>query len=320
MLSLPDFKEKQILFIRAERSVYNNIRFLNDNIVFSKDGKIINRASCHRVFAVFVIGDITVTSGLMKDGVRHGVSLFFLKDNLETYATINATVEGHVVLRSRQYHSSEQRDFEMAKTLTQNKIANQCFLLEERKMSTGLLKEKEKFLNAVDGATDSASLRGIEGSASRAFFQEYYESLKWHRRAPRTKEDISNVLLDIGYTMLFHCVDSLLRLHGFDTYKGFYHTLFFQRRSLSCDVMEPMRCVIDRALLKMHNLKQIHPKDFSIVDGHYLLPWTNSKKYSEVFLQAIMDQKEEMYHYIHDYYRYVLSEGESPFPTFVLNV
>lgn len=320
MLSLPDFKEKQVLFIRAEHGVSNNIRFLNDNIVFSKGGKIINRASCHRIFAVFVIGDMTITSGLMKDGARYGVSFFFLKENLETYATINATVEGHVILRSRQYAATALRDFEMAKKLVNNKIENQCFLLKERKMNDGLLKEKEKFFEAVSGAASPASLRGIEGSASRAFFQEYNKDLKWHRRAPRTKEDISNTLLDIGYNMLFHCMDSLLRLHGFDTYKGFYHLLFFQRRSLACDVMEPMRCVIDRALLKMHNLKQINPKDFMIIDGRYVLSWNKSKKYSEALLNAIMDQKEGMYRYIHEYYRYVLSEGESEFPTFVLNV
>jgi CRISPR-associated protein Cas1 len=320
MLSLPDFKEKQVLFIRAEHGVSNNIRFLNDNIVFSKGGKIINRASCHRVFAVFVIGDMTITSGLMKDGARYGVSFFFLKENLETYATINATVEGHVILRARQYSSTRERDFEMAKKLVQNKIENQCVLLKERKMNEGLLKNEVRFLEAVHKSENATTLRGIEGSASRAFFQEFNKDLKWHRRAPRTKEDIPNTLLDIGYNMLFHCMDSLLRLHGFDTYKGFYHLLFFQRRSLACDVMEPMRCAIDRALLKMHNLKQIDPKDFIISDGRYILPWNKSKKYSEAFLTAIMDQKEGMYRYIHEYYRYVLSEGETEFPVFTLNV
>ena len=95
MISLPDFKEKQLLYIRAERVVFNKIRFQNDNIVFLKDDAIINRASCHKVFAVFVLGDITITSGLMKDGIKHGVSFFFLKDNFESYANFGAVAEGH---------------------------------------------------------------------------------------------------------------------------------------------------------------------------------------------------------------------------------
>ena len=58
----------------------------------------------------------------------------------------------------------------------------------------------------------------------------------------------------------FNCMDSLLRLYGFDTYKGFYHKLFFQRKSLACDVMEPFRCVIDKQILKAFNLGQIDEK------------------------------------------------------------
>jgi CRISPR-associated protein Cas1 len=62
-----------------------------------------------------------------------------------------------------------------------------------------------------------------------------------------------------------------LRLYGFDVYKGFYHKLFFNRKSLASDIMEPFRCVIDKALLKAFNLKQINEKDFKIVDGRYVL-------------------------------------------------
>lgn len=316
MLSLPDFKEKQVLFIRAEHGVSNNIRFLNDNIVFSKDGQVVNRASCHRVFAVFVLGDMTITSGLMKDGLRHGVSFFFLKENFETYASLNAAVEGHVVLRKRQYDMSVERCFDAAKKLVANKVSNQCCLLRERDMECGLLRDRADVLKNIHASDSKDILRGIEGNASRGFFQKYYKDLKWRRRAPRTKEDIPNLLLDIGYTMLFNCMDSLLRLHGFDTYKGFYHTLYFQRRSLSCDVMEPFRCLIDRELLKMHKLKRIDPKDFLIEDGRYILPWKNSKKYTEIFLQTLMDRKEDMYAFVHNFYRHVLSEGEHPFPEF----
>lgn len=316
MLSLPDFKEKQILFIRPERGVSNNIRFWNDNIVFSKAGKVVNRASCHRVFAVFIIGDITITSGLMKDGVRHGVSFFFLKENFQNYASFNAAVEGHVVLRKKQYDSSNSEELAMAKLLVTNKISNQCTLLESRKMNNGLLDRKDYYLNSVRIARTRDSLRGVEGSASRAFFQEYFKDLKWRRRAPRSKEDISNLLLDIGYTMLFNCVESLLRLHGFDTYKGFYHTFFFQRKSLACDVMEPMRCIIDKELLKIHNLKRINEKDFETQGNRYVLPYANSKKYSEIFLNTIMDYKEDIYKYIHEYYRYVLRGDPEPFPEF----
>lgn len=316
MISLPDFKEKQLLFIRAERGVFNKIKFQNDNLVFLKDDKVINRASCHKVFGAFVIGDITITSGLMRDGVKHGVSFFFLKDNLETYASIGATAEGHFLLRGRQYAWNEETEMTMARHLIANKVTNQCNLLKERKKTDGLCVDLDTTLLAIQEAGTSETLLGLEGNASRRFFEEYYSDIGWVRRAPRTKGDIHNILLDIGYSMLFNCVDALLRLHGFDTYKGFHHKLFFQRKSLACDIMEPFRCVIDRQFLKSWNLKQIDPSDFTREKGRYVLSYEHSRKYAELFMQTIMDNKEDLYNYVHGFYRYVMNEGSTDFPLF----
>ena len=319
MISLPDFKEKQLLYIRAERGVFNKIRFQNDNIVFLKDDAIINRASCHKVFAVFVLGDITITSGLMKDGIKHGVSFFFLKDNFESYANFGAVAEGHYLLRMRQYGLSEKQELNMAKTTVKNKIANQCALLKERKLARGMFKDKEDMFATVEKAKSHDSLRGIEGSASRRFFEEYFGSINWVRRAPRAKQDIPNYLMDVGYSMLFNCMDSLLRLYGFDTYKGFYHKLFFQRKSLAGDVMEPFRCVIDKQILKAFNLGQIDEKDFKVVNGKYTIEFEKSRKYAELFMEAIMERKEELYNFTHGLYRHVMNDEKHEFPKFKID-
>ncbi len=316
MISLPDFKEKQLLFIRAERGVFNKIKFYNDNLVFMKDDKVINRASCHKVFGAFVIGDITITSGLMRDGIKHGVSFFFLKDNLETYASFGAAAEGHYLLRGRQYAWSDEVEMTMARLLIANKVANQAKLLRERKKMSGLADDLDTTLLSTQGAGNGETLLGLEGNASRRYFEEYFADIGWVRRAPRTKGDLHNILLDIGYSMLFNCTDSLLRLHGFDTYKGFYHKLFFQRKSLACDIMEPFRCIIDKQLLKSWNLKQIDPKDFKVLRGRYTLPYEASRKYAELFMGAIMANKEDLYKYTHGFYRYVMNEGAIEFPVF----
>jgi len=47
MMSLPDFKEKQILFISTKESDINKVKFSNDNICFMIDGQIENQISCH---------------------------------------------------------------------------------------------------------------------------------------------------------------------------------------------------------------------------------------------------------------------------------
>ena len=320
MLSLPDFKEKQILFVKAEWGERASIRFLNDNIVFMKDGKTANKASCHKVFAVFVLGDIAVTTGLLKKGLQYGVSFFFLKNNFELYAPVLASAEGNYLLRMKQYSLTDNEEFLMAQKLVKNKVANQLALLEE----SGKLKNSKEFgeniFNQINNANNSQQLLGLEGNVSKQFFSMYFSDIKWRRRSPRTKQDIPNFLMDAGYTFLFNFTEALLKLHGFDSYKGFYHKLFFQRKSLACDIMEPMRHLVDKQILKSYNLKQIKEDDFKIEGGKYVLPFENNAKYANLFMQAIMDKKEDIFSYVHDFYKFMMCSEKNKFPEFKLKV
>lgn len=152
---------------------------------------------------------------------------------------------------------------------------------------------------------------GIEGSFTKKFFSMYFEELNWYRRMPRAKIDEYNLLLDIGYTFLLNYVDSLLRLYGFDVYKGCYHKLFFKRKSLSCDIVEPFRCIIDKQLLKSFRLKQINKKDFKFANGQYSLEYNKSKKYAGIFLEGILNYKEDIFNYIYEFYRFMMDDAKN---------
>jgi CRISPR-associated protein Cas1 len=320
MMSLPDFKEKQILLVRAEWGQKCSLRFFNDNIVFRKDGKIVNRASCHKVFAVFVVGDIAITTGLIKDAIKFGISIFLLRNNFETYSTFLSQAEGNYLLRQKQYRMPEADEFFASKKIVQNKIDNQISLVRSTgKWKNTAARRKEMIADQLENIIDNQELLGVEGNNARVFFEEYFDVIGWRRRAPRDREDIPNFLMDIGYTYLFHFVDSLLRLYGFDTYKGMYHKLFFQRRSLACDIMEPFRCIIDKQIRKAYNLKQINEKDFKVEQGKYVLPFENNQKYSQIFMKAIMDNKEEIFNYVREYYRFMMNQ-ENPFPYYQVHV
>ncbi len=312
MLTLPDFKEKQILFIDTRsHEGETKIRFQNDNLVFLKDEKIINRASCHKIFTIFIIGEITITSGIIKNALRYGISIFFLTSNFKVYAEIGSKGEANFLLRMQQYKTLVEKELKLAKFLVKNKLKNQARLLEK--------KIEKEIIIKIEKSENEESLRGIEGNYAKEFFKIYFKKLKWQRREPRTKLDINNLLLDIGYTQIFNFIDSLLRLYGFDTYKGVYHKLFFARKSLSCDIEEPFRSIIDKALLKAFNLGKINNDDFKFKDGGFILPWENSFKYSRIFSEAIMDRKEEIYNFIQAYYRHIMRDEDNDLIEFNIN-
>ena len=319
MISLPDFKEKQILFVNTEWGKPSHLRFYNDNIVFEKERKIVDRVSVHKAFAVFICGDLSLTTNFLKQAKEHGVSIFFLKNNFEMYGGLATTAEGHYLLRMKQYGLSEKEQLEMAKMIVLNKLTNQNSLMQERSDKEVCFKNQavfEEYVKKVKNVKNQEELLGLEGNFSRQYFSCIFNDFKWRRRAPRTKEDIINFLMDMGYTFLFNFVDSLLRLHGFDTYKGFYHKLFFQRRSLACDVMEPFRFLIDKKIIKYLNLKQIDEKDFNIVNGSYQLPFDKNSKYASLFLSCLMEQKEPIFDFVHSFYRHTMDDKNNPFPVY----
>ncbi len=312
-MSLSDFREKQILFIEAMNGIENCLQFRNDNILYKKDGRNSNKISCFKVFTIFIIGNFTLSSVLIKKCKKYGISLFLLGNNFENYATINSGLESNYILREKQYKNEEE--LEMAKELVKNKIINQRALLKEKGGTINSEDKTEEIELKIKNIKDEKELLGLEGNYTKEFFGEYFKEINWIRRMPRTKYDINNVLLDIGYTFLFNFIEALLRLYGFDTYKGFYHKLFFQRKSLSCDVVEPFRCLIDRQLVKSHNLGQISNLDFEYINGKYSLSFENQRKYLAIFFGAIIKNKEDMFLYVKNLYRHFVVDGVD-FPIF----
>ena len=317
MLSLPDFKEKQIVFIESNET--EKIQFRNDNLVLVKEEEVAYQISCYKIFCVFIIGETTITSVLIKKALSYGISLILMNRNFDVYSVIGAETEGNYLLRLKQYNLASPLN--IAKHIVHNKSVNQLTLLKDIRKKDEKIKQAigniEKLIIKIGGSEENQELLGYEGNISKMFFQTYFKEMHWRARLPRTKYDITNTLLDIGYTYLFNFIDAHLRLYGFDTYMGFYHQLFYQRKSLVCDLQEPFRCIIDKAVLLAHHLGQVDEKDFTTRNHKYELEYKNTKKYTKIFLEAIMTRKEDIFVYIQQFYR-CLMKGDNNYPRFFI--
>ena len=103
--------------------------------------------------------------------------------------------------------------------------------------------------------------------------------------------------------MLFNYIECMTRLFGFDPYMGVYHQLWFRRKSLICDLMEPFRCIIDHQIRKSLKYKTFKETDFEKMRGAYYLKSEFKKIYTQVFFEAIITHKAEIYKFIQQYYR-----------------
>lgn len=320
MLSYPDFAYRQLVVHIAGGSG-ERLRFRADTIVVEDaEGKTLLRHSCHRLFALFIIGECMLTSTVVHHAVRFGFPIILMNRNLKVIAAICCSAEGNTSLRRRQYND-DGLAIHVARNLVRQKIDNQILLMKRLRYRSADDQEALAALSALTlpiGA-DTAVLRGIEGTASRIFFSAYFRPMGWNRREPRCRRDPYNTLLDIGYTYLFNFVDALLSLYGFDLYCGVYHTFFYQRKSLVCDLVEPFRCIIDRRLRKAHNLGQIDPSDFTVRNGMHELCWKRQEKYTRLFLKDLLQEKEALFRYIHAYYRWMMkADPAAAFPVYAI--
>lgn len=323
MLSKPDFVQKSIMVIHSYD--VKNIRFHNENILVEDDAKIKNQASLHKLFAIFLIGEATISTQLIRKLQNFGVALVLLRKNLEVVSVIGGGLNGNILLREKQYQNfrDENLAVTMSKICITNKIQNQELLLAKIRQKNEILNKTANKLHSLAGSAsvceNSKQLLGIEWNAAKYFFHEYYREMDWMGRYPRTKIDKNNLLLDMGYTFLFHFLEALLLLYGFDIYEGFYHRRFYQRKSLVCDIEEPFRAIIDEAMRKSFNLGQIKDSDFGFANGQYFLKWEAIKKYSQIFSKAILTHREAIYDYIYGFYRHILDPKKHQFPFYIFS-
>ena len=106
-------------------------------------------------------------------------------------------------------------------------------------------------------------------------------------------------------------------MFGFDVYAGVYHRLWFKRKSLICDLMEPFRCIIDNAVRTAFNRKQCAEKDFRNEKGEWRLKFEKNRDYNKLFFDALIPYKTEVFKYVQSYYRcFMQSKPTDYYPKF----
>ena len=149
-----------------------------------------------------------------------------------------------------------------------------------------------------------------EGRMASYFFSAYYDNFDWKVRIPKAKPDYLNSVLDIGYTFLFNYIEGQARLFGFDLYVGVLHQLWFQRKSLVCDLQEPFRCIIDHCIYNALQKGHIKEEDFRRFKNSYFIKQEAKNKITKLFYEAIIKYKMPIYLYIQSYYRNFMKESE----------
>lgn len=306
MLTHKDIETRSLFVINGtenQRLKVSNGRLMLED---TRTSKAITKLPFPKILGLLVIGHTTVTTALIEHCNKHGVPMVVMKPNFRPVFYYGNMAEANFLLRKKQFEQS-RGIIEIARVLIKNKAANQLALLRKTRENSEMVEKARsgilESLAIIDEVSDYRVLMGIEGRNAKQFFQSYFEFTAWEQRLPRVKQDSLNATLDIGYTMLFNYVECMTRLFGFDPYMGVYHQLWFRRKSLICDLMEPFRCIVEHQIRKSLKYGSFKPSDFEKKKNAYYLKSEFKQVYVKVFFEAIIAHKSEIYKYIQQYYR-----------------
>jgi CRISPR-associated protein Cas1 len=115
-------------------------------------------------------------------------------------------------------------------------------------------------------------LMGIEGQAANLYFGTFTELVRndrfvWKGRNRRPPRDPINACLSYGYTLLCGRTEAAVRQAGLDPYLGVLHEVGRGRSSLSLDLAEEFRPMVDGVVLTLLNRQMLCPEDFGPPDA-----------------------------------------------------
>lgn len=322
MFTHKDIENKTIFVINGKEHqqlrVKSGFLFMED----TETQKAITKFPFPKILFLIVIGHTSITTALIERCNKYKVPIVVMKPNFRSVYYFGNFADGNYLLRRRQHLQPACR-LDIAHKLVQNKFMNHLRLLEKTRKKDDLSTQANSFINdAILLCNTKEKLRelmALEGRVAKIYFSAYFQEFGWKGRKPRVKLDPLNACLDIGYTFLFNFIENMCRLFGFDLYVGIYHQLWFNRKSLVCDLVEPFRCIIDHHFRKAVNYGTFKSSDFIKKNNAYYLKYGLHSKYTQEFYSAIIKYKTPIFKYIQTYYRAFM--GNKPieaYPMFLI--
>lgn len=250
-----------------------------------KDDELLQRVPLAQLSEVVLIGPVGVTTPAMIALLEAGVPLSIVRSSGQLLGRLVPPTLRNIPLRHQQYRRATEVGFclKISKAIVAGKLRNQRTLMRRIFRAHPGAPDKltisiTNALKQVEAAPDLDSLRGLEGSAARAYFSVFRSALRsgWEspRRQRRPPRDPLNALFSFGYTLLGQNVSTALEVAGLDPYDGFFHADKYGRPALTLDLVEEFRSVIvDSLILTVVNKRILAAQDFlEKGEGVYLRP------------------------------------------------
>ena len=208
---------------------------------------------------------ISVSSDVIEAFSIRGIKLFFLDfRGVAHSAILGQSQHGVVAVRIAQMKFCQGNTLPLARRIVTAKIKNQRAVLKhlgKYHQHDELDSSALNLLNYAKKANDAnnfEALLGFEGVSASAYFGSLRAAglfaSSFSKREGRGSQEINNVMLNFGYSILSAYILNSIINAGLEPYLGILHSKRPGKMALVLDVMEEYRSwVVDRAVIKLRS-------------------------------------------------------------------
>ena len=194
---------------------------------------------------------------------------------------------------------------EVNKQIVWTSIVTQKIKMQAQNLDFFALSESKMLYDYV-GEVEFNDASNREGHAAKVYFNAMFG-----KKFSRSDECPINAMLNYGYSVILSCFNREIVSNGYSTILGIFHNNMFNFFNLGCDIMEPFRPIVDRAV------KTINPGKFETEEKRQLLSLLSMEVVidgkSQTLLNAIKIYSKSVFQAIESgdaadikYYRYEL--------------
>ncbi|WBW49923.1 CRISPR-associated endonuclease Cas1 [Peptoniphilus equinus] len=249
----------------------------SETLLLSIGGDVKARIPFDNIENIVCFSYIGCSPALMGKCVSQNIPINFISPYGKYWGKVTSGTQGNVFLRVRQIEVFKTHNLELSINTIVAKCHNAIQLIRRSQHDNEALRDDTEvqqavaiLMESIDGAfhaADGATLLGIEGYAAKTYFGIFNKLIlnrefQFSFRTKRPPTDPVNAMLSFMYTIFTAEFAAGLETVGLDSYIGYMHALRSGRNSLACDLMEEARCIIERFVLTLINLKIVGMEDF----------------------------------------------------------
>jgi CRISP-associated protein Cas1 len=248
---------------------------------------------------VVIRAETALTSSVLGGLAEAGCAIVFLSGRHgKRLAVVQGRAHNDAALRVAQYAMTQHPEQRLAwaRRFVGAKLVRQQRFLERVQVARpdrskpvfdALQSLRPLQVRIVSDVSTLETLRGLEGAAQAAYFRAYTtlfpESLGFSNRNRRPPRDPVNACLSLAYTLVHFEAARAAYVAGLDPFLGFFHEVAFGRESLACDLIEPIRPLVDAWLWETFRSRALRPEHFALDKGACLLEKTGRARFYEQF-------------------------------------